>query len=302
MRSLLRRIGVLLFGLTAVVSCNDSNGPSTGQLSLLLKDAPGDILTAVVTVDEINLQGSGGTTILRSDPFTTDLLTLAADADTILRSAVVPSGSYSQLRFVISGAYIEVDNGDGTTSIYASSPDYAGLPPGATVAGNLQMPSLGTSGLKVNLPGDALVIHGGDVQILLLDFDVSQSFGHPAGNSGQWVMHPVINGASVTTTGGARVDLSLGQEVILPAGVELTGFTATLTGTDGMPRTAPFTAGTTAAVFSANFGFLAPGTYSVQITGPAGVASFTTDPGLPGSIEVVAGDQASVAFVITAAS
>ena len=36
---------------------------------------------------------------------------------------------------MITGAYIAVDNGDGSTSIYASSPDYAGLPSGAVVSG-----------------------------------------------------------------------------------------------------------------------------------------------------------------------
>jgi hypothetical protein len=302
MRFLPRRLGVLLLGLAGMVACSDSNGPSTGRLTLLLKDAPGDILAAVVTIDEINLQGTGGKTVLRSDPVTTDLLTLAAGVDTLIEDAVVTAGTYSQLRFVISGAYIEVDNGDGTSSIYASSPNYAGLPPGATVAGHLQMPSLSQSGLKVTLPGDALVIDGGDQKVLVLDFDVSQSFGHQAGGSGQWVMHPVIKGAEITTTGSARVDLSLGDAVTLPAGAELTGFSATLTGPDATPRTVAFVAGSTPGTVSANFSFLPPGTYSITLTAPAGVTSFTTTPALPGSIDVVAGQDATTAFVISAAS
>jgi hypothetical protein len=53
------------------------------------------------------------------------------------------------------------------------------------------MPSFGTSGLKVKLPGDLLVVDDDD-HVILVDFDAAQSFGQVAGNSGQWVMHPVI--------------------------------------------------------------------------------------------------------------
>jgi hypothetical protein len=37
---------------------------------------------------------------------------------------------------------------------------------------------------------------------MVLDFDVSQSFGHKAGNSGKWVMHPVIHGTLVGDADG----------------------------------------------------------------------------------------------------
>lgn len=143
-----------LVAAVGLMACGDGTGTSggSGHLSLLLKDAPGDVVAAVVTITEINLQGGGGTTVLSNTAVTTNLLTLAADAETLLDNVVVPAGTYSQLRFVLSGAYIEVDNGDGTTSIYASAPDYPGLPPGATVAGDLQMPSMRQSGLKVTLP------------------------------------------------------------------------------------------------------------------------------------------------------
>jgi uncharacterized protein DUF4382 len=302
MRSLSRRLGVLLFGLTAVAACSDSSGPSNGSLTLLLKDAPGDIKAAVVTIDQINLQGTGGTTVLRDTPVTTDLLTLVSSVNTLIDDHAVAAGTYSELRFVISGAYIEVENSDGSTSIYASSPTYAGLPPGATVAGQLQMPSFPQSGLKVTLPGDALVINGGDQKILVLDFDVSQSFGQVAGGSGMWVMHPVITGAEVTSTGSARIDLTLGAGITLPAGTDLTGFTATLTGSDGVPRTLNFVAGATPGTFSAEFLFLAPGNYSVTLTAPAGITAFTTDPALPGTVSVVANQSSSASFVITSAS
>lgn len=192
----LPRLGLVLLSLAAA-GCSNSNGPASGSLSLLLKDAPGDIKAAVVTIEEINLQGSGGRFVLRDEPFTTDLLTLASSVDTLIDDLPLPAGSYSQLRFVISGAYIEVEKDDSTSDIYASSPDYEGLPDSAVVTGALQMPSLSQSGLKVQFPGDAIVIEEGEETVLLVDFDVSQSFGRGAGNSGKWVMHPVITGATV---------------------------------------------------------------------------------------------------------
>lgn len=180
-------------------SCDSPLGPRTGQVSLYLTDAPGDVLAAVVTIEEIYLQGGdgeGGRLVLRDSAFTTDLLTLVDSTHALLEDVVIPAGSYGQLRFVISGAYLEVEGEGGASEIYASSPDYAGLPEGATVTGSLQMPSLAQSGLKVTLPGDAFVVGPDDVVRLVVDFDVAESFGKLAGGSGQWVMHPVLRGAA----------------------------------------------------------------------------------------------------------
>jgi hypothetical protein len=33
-----------------------------------------------------------------------------------------------------------------------------------------------------------------------VDFDVQQSFGQVAGQSGQWVMHPVVTGGEIEAT------------------------------------------------------------------------------------------------------
>lgn len=298
-----RSAGALLLGLIAVLGCSDSSAPGgTGRLTLLLKDAPGDVTAAVVTIDQVYLQGEDGRIVLRDDPITTDLLTLAEDAAVLVEDAIVPAGTYSQLRFVVSGAYVAVDNGDGTSRIYASSPDYAGLPPGSVVTGDLQMPSFAQSGLKVNLPGDAITVEGDDQRILLVDFDVSKSFGHQAGNSGKWVMHPVLTATEITfgAFGDARIDLTLGAGVTLPAGVELTDFTATLTGDDLVPHTTAFVASATPGVFSASFGPLRPGTYAVTMTAPPEVSAFATTPALPGSVEIVGSQEAVAAFVLSA--
>lgn len=198
LRPFIAAVAITLGAIAPLTGCSDSTSAGNAKLSILLTDAPGDVKTAVVTIDEIYLQGSGRV-VLMDQPVTTDLLTLANSTAELVKDAVVPAGSYGQLRFVVSGAYIEVENGDGTTSIYATSPDYAGLPPGAQVAGTLETPSFDESGLKVNVPDGALHL-AAEEKILLVDFDVSQSFGHAAGGSGQWVMHPVIHGTQLAET------------------------------------------------------------------------------------------------------
>ncbi len=193
-RNLFTALAVVL-ALAGSACSGDGSGPDggTARVTLLLTDAPGEIVTAVVTIDQIYLQGGeGGRVVLMDEPVTTDLLTLADDFQTLLTDVEVPAGTYSQLRFVISGAYIEVERTGGATDIFASATDYEELPKGATVFGLLKMPSLGSSGLKVNF-AEPLTLAEGETT-LLVDFDVAQSFGKEAGQSGKWVMHPVITG------------------------------------------------------------------------------------------------------------
>ncbi len=297
---LTRRLTALMLGLLGAISCSDSSGPGsgTGTLSLVLKDAPGDVKAAVVTISEIDLQGSGGTIVLRNVPVTTNLLTLSTDVATLVQGFVIPAGTYTQLRFVITGAYIEVDNGNGTSSFYASSPDYAGLPPNTTLTGSLHMPSYGESGLKVILPGNALVIGEGGEELVVVDFDVSQSFGHQAGNSGQWVMHPVVKATNASVTGNAVVTLTLAVGVTLPQGTSLADFKTTITG----PATVGpvnFSDTNSDGSFEADFNFVTPGTYSVTIAAPGSITSFTTTPTLPGTLTVPAGGTGTAAFILT---
>lgn len=197
----------LMLATLGAAACDSSSEPRTGAMTLLLTDAPGDVLAAVVTIDQIYLQPDElpdgacceGRVVLVDEAFTTDLLTLQNTTQEIINGAVVPVGDYRQLRIVISGAYLEVEAEDGSSLIYASSPDYEGLPVDAVVAGNLQMPSFAQSGLKVNLPDGVVVINEDETVTLIIDFDVAQSFGQAAGNSGQWVMTPVLNAAPPPT-------------------------------------------------------------------------------------------------------
>ena len=288
------RPAALLALAAALALCGcDSQGPGTSRYTVELTDAPGPFKAATVTISEVYLQGSGGRTTLSNTPTTVNLLELQNATLDLVKDAEIPTGSYTELRLVVSGGYVELEDG----SIYASSPDYAGLPAGATVTGELKMPSLGQSGLKVTLPGSALEVTGPQ-KIVVIDFDVSQSFGQDAGSSGSWVMHPVIKGAEITATGSISVSLTLHDGVTLPVvgGKQLTlaDFSATLGGeTQALDASG-----------HASFQFVVPDTYPLYFTGPAGL-TFTTDPvatsANPIQVVVPSGQSVTATATITAA-
>ena len=189
------RGGALIVALAATLTSCDSQGPNgTTSLSVQLKDAPGDVQHAFVTITEVDLVGSGGVQVLTQTPVTTDLLTLATDVLTLVQDVEVPSGTYHELRFKISGACVAVDDGNGGSTVYATA-DYDASPCGGTATGTLRAPSYAQSGLKVKMADGALELTG-PTKIVLVDFDVTQSFGHEANG---WVMHPVVTGGEITT-------------------------------------------------------------------------------------------------------
>jgi hypothetical protein len=161
-------------------------------------------------IEQIYLQPADGSErgriVLRDEPVTTDFLTLATSTANLVKGASFPSGRYSELRFVISGAYIDVI-GQG---VFAT-PGYDQVPSTETVVGELKTPSFDTSGLKVKLPSDDLLDRPGIHQVVLARFDVAESFGHATG-SGDWVMHPVIEAEAIEST--ARIVLNVDARAV----------------------------------------------------------------------------------------
>ena len=278
----------------AMLSCGSPSGGTsggTGKVTVLLKDAPApSVAAAVVTVSEVDLVGPGGTVVLTTTSVTEDLLKLATDTSTLVEGAVIPAGPYSQLRFVITGGYIEAGG-----VFYASSPDYAGLPPGTVPTGELRMPSYGPSGLKVILPEGFSV--GSDGK-LVVDFDVSRSFGHDTG-SGDWVMHPVVKATEALDTGAIAVTLKLFSEGF-PAGYALTDFKAAVFPPGATEPTLGDLTAIDATTVGATFPFLVPGDYQVSFVAPDGM-TFTTEPVVPETVSVVAGQTATRDYLLTAA-
>lgn len=310
-RTSLSLLAALGLAGTALACADSSTGNVTsGKISVLLTDAPGDIKTAVVTISQIYLQGgegddASGRVILRDTPVTTDLLTLANSTAELVKDATIPAGTYAQLRFVITGAYIEVENADATTSIFATSPTYAGLPAGAVVAGQLKTPSFSSSGLKVVLPNGGVTIDATPTA-LLVDFDVAQSYGKEAGGSGQWVMSPVIKAEDLGETGSLKVTLAKDAAVTLPSvggtPVTLGQFKAVVTDAASAKTELALTDANSDGVFEASFGYLAAGSYTVDFVAPTGVATFTTTPARPTSVTITAGTATTHAAVVNAAN
>ena len=279
----------------ALGACDESpTGDNAGSMSLLITDAPGDFLEAIVTIERVELLGSEedegdeegqeNRIVLLDEPWTGNLLELSNDVADLTDEITIPGGSYSQLRFVISGGCIEVET-EGGSEVYASS----GYEECGAADGSLQLTSLPTSGLKINLPGGFRI--DGDHRIVLVDFDVSESFGHLAGNSGQWVMHPVIRATDVVLSGDLDVSLLVADSVDLPGELSADSFAITI---DDEPAV-PVIDGV------ASFDFVVPGTYTVDLVVPEGV-TVTTDPALPLEVEVGSAGNATAEITITSAS
>lgn len=293
---------LLLLGALAFAGCDSTDSNDDARLRVLLTDAPGDFERAVVTIDRIYLQRQdgdddpeGSRVILRDDPVTVDLLTLQNEVLDLVDGETVPEGTYRQLRLVISGGFIEVEGEDGSLSIYASSDDYA-ADQGVVADGRLQMPSYSTSGLKITLPSEAATIEG-DEHVVLIDFNVAESFGHQAGNSGMWVMHPVVHATALGFTGRARVSLALDEDVALPEGVTLADFAAELD-KDGDVLTVPFEDEDGDGVYTAEIRYLFPAPYPIDLAVPEGLM-VETDLALPLDVTVTSGGTAEAALVIT---
>ena len=299
-------LGVLMLALMLpLAACDDStNVAEPGTMSLLLTDEAGDFGQAVVVIESIELVGESGdeetTVMLREEATTTDLLTLSNDVEEMVAEATVPGGSYGQIRFVIPQACITVeqDTDPVTFLVYSSSEDFTEC---GTPDGMLQLPSFAESGLKVNLPAEASEVDG-DQHIVLLDFNVEESFGQQAGASGMWVMTPVITSSTIEFTGSLTVELTAADTVDLDAlGASLGNFQAELSG-EAEPQ--PFTDDDEDGTYTATFLFLVPGDYeaSVELQEGAPSIDFTLDPTSPQTVTVGDAEQASVAFEVTSAS
>lgn len=309
MSSLTRTLRALtLLAAAGLAACSDSTGGDTGRLSIKLTDAPGDLRAAVVTIERVYLQGSadendeGSRVILRDTPVTVDLLELRDTIADLVEDAIVPSGTYHQLRFVISGAYIEVENAGGGSSFFATE-GYDALPAGVTATAQLKTPSWDASGFKVKLPGDRIVIEG-DSKVLLVDFDVSESFFRELGN-GDWIARPNLEATDFLATGTLNLTLARADTVNFPTingtAVTLGGFTAVLADAVGGTETHALADANGDGVYEADFRFLVPGSYTLDFRAPSDSVVFTTNPARPMAVTVSSGGVATRNVIVTSA-
>jgi hypothetical protein len=281
-----------------MAACDTGTETRTGSVSILLTDAPDqEVVEAWVTITDIYLQGRAGeedppggrTYLLEGADETHELLSLANTVAELVADAEVPTGTYGQLRVVISDGCILTASDE----VYSSSPGYDLCGPRT---GTLHMPSMAQSGAKVLLHG--FQVTAGD-QAILLDFDVTQSFGRPAGASGMWVMSPVIHGATIQSAAAIAATLGAG-EVTLPDGFELGQFSATLTPAEGDTSRVDFQE--VNGVFRADFRYLmaSNGPFQVRLNAPEGLI-VTVAPASPQSVSPASGETADIDWVLQSA-
>lgn len=259
---LVRRVlPLLLLPLFAMGCDNAPAGPENGtaQLSVYLTDAAGDVENVWVQVNDVVLVGEGGQTALLDEP--TELINLVELEDLVMplsENEEVEAGTYSQLRFIIGGAVLETEDGE----VYIQGD--VEHPNGETETGSLQCPSCSQTGIKLNFQG-GLTLADGDVEDVLMDFDVKQSFGRQAGASGMWVMNPVIH----LRVGGVE-----------PAG-EIVGTVSMGDDANGDPLTIPQCAGDDRTLEA-----FVPVATTTSVTDDEGVIDFTGETDEDGGFEI----------------
>lgn len=174
----------IILGSIVFVSCQksgDSGFIEKARLQVRLTDGPNLNLSEVwVDVKEIQIkmEDTGMITLAGSRPGMYNLLALTNGRDTMLSDAEIPAGSISQIRLVL-----------GTNN-------YAIKHTGERI--ELTTPSAQQSGLKVQVNQ---TVSGGMLYRLILDFDAAKSIIQ-AGNSGNYILKPVLRIISFVPSGG----------------------------------------------------------------------------------------------------
>lgn len=299
----------LLAGTLLLGACESASGslePGDARLTVKLTDAPGDLKEARVKVSKIILQGTGAgdSTAARQEftPATTEwinLLSLAGGKlQDLVSGATVQPGTYTQLRLVVDGAYVVTSD----NKVYATPG--AALPAGVTSTGELKCPGCAQGGFKVIFPGGITVA---DATTLLVDFDVNQSFGHEAGNSGKYILKPVLIGSRQgggTHSGSIGGTVALAQGVAIPAcggqtAPDLTRFVPTAAAGTTLKT------GTTSAGGAYTIGAVAPGSYTLGVD-RVGFANGDTlsfaATATPATVTVAPGAAATASYSVTSAT
>ncbi len=182
-----RRLFFILCSIGAILffgSCskNDKSSGTSSRLQVVLTDGP-DPSVKEVWVDiqqiEILMSDTSHPLILNgSHPGVYNLLDFSDGKDTLLADATIPPGTISQIRLILGdNNYIITTNG---------------------VRIPLKTPSAQESGLKVQIHQE---VSGGILYRLTLDFDAGRSIVK-AGNSGNYLLKPVLRIISLIPSGG----------------------------------------------------------------------------------------------------
>jgi hypothetical protein len=236
MRSQLRRqvygLSALALAMALVIgACDSSTAPESdddamvlvndagARLSILLTDDPAELSQAWVEITGIYLQvgehdqlgpGNGDgegdgerVWLLEGSAVWVNLLTLVDDWTTLVEGADVPAGVTAGDGEVFATSLADLES----LNAYLIG---EGMDPIEGADGQLKCPSCSRSGIKVRFPGGGLVLESGD-NLVLIDFDVAETFGHEAGRSSRWIMHPTLRATDFPGGGGISGTVSLAE-------------------------------------------------------------------------------------------
>ena len=176
---------IAILAVTVLFSCSsdDSNGGDSARVKVRMTDAPGDYEAVFVNVVDVMVKSDasvseeGWVSLSGVQTGMYDLLTLTGGTTQLLADAEVEAGYLSQIRLVLGGDNYLILN-DGSRQ-------------------ELSTPSAQQSGLKIKVDQE---LEAGLEYEFLLDFDVDQSIVS-AGNSGGFILKPVIRAIATAETG-----------------------------------------------------------------------------------------------------
>lgn len=168
--------------LAAACSKKETSNSQKSRLQVRLTDNPDPNVKEVwVDIREviIKMTDSNDVKLTNTYPGVYNLLDLTNRKDTLLADAEIPAGTISQIRLVL---------GDNNYIVTKSNERI-----------NLTTPSAQQSGLKVQIKQ---TVTGGLLYRLVLDFDAAKSIVK-AGNSGKYLLKPVLRILSFIPSGGS---------------------------------------------------------------------------------------------------
>jgi hypothetical protein len=192
------KLMILLISPMLLWSCGDTAASGPAKIQVSLVDSPADYDEVNIEIVDVQVNGStkaenGWVSLGSAQLGSFDLLKLTNGEEAFLGEVELPAGNLSQIRLILGS---ENNLVIGTTTY------------------DLTTPSASQSGLKLNVNSE---ISSGITYKLIIDFDAAKSIVE-SGNSGKYILKPVLRAAFEATTGAiAGVVSPLAAEAVVYA-------------------------------------------------------------------------------------
>lgn len=181
MKKLLRMVGFCFLAASIFSACDsdESNDTKMAKVKVLLIDAPADYESVLIDVVDVKVKTDIWESLDGVEEKVYDILKLTNGEEVLLGEIELPEGELNEIRLIL---------GDNNQLVIDKD----------TV--DLTTPSASQSGLKIKL--DAM-LEAGVTYKLVLDFDAAKSIVK-AGNSGKYILKPVIRAHMEAQTGAIK--------------------------------------------------------------------------------------------------